>query len=80
MQTVTAANGAYEISLNGGSDPAAAIREITSTVPTARVELHRPTLEDVFVQLVLGSGAIPSDDLDRMRASLREDSRVEVEA
>ena len=80
VQNVARSNGAYEISLRDGSDPSAAIREIVTAVPTARIELHRPTLEDIFIQIVCASDAVASDDLERMRASLRVDASVEVDA
>ena len=80
VSDVVRADGAYEVRLRDGSDPTIAMREIVGAVPTARVELHRPTLEDVFVQIVLGGGPATSDDLARMRASLRADTSVGVEA
>jgi ABC-2 type transport system ATP-binding protein len=42
----------YEILLIDGSDPTAAMRRIMLAVAPARIELSRPRLEDVFVQLV----------------------------
>ena len=44
-------NGSYEIGLADGHDPATAMRDIVSALPVARVELHRPSLEDVFVTI-----------------------------
>jgi hypothetical protein len=45
----------------------------------ARVELNRPTLEDVFVQIVTGTaGAATTEDEARLRASLREEAGVEA--
>ena len=58
-----------EILLRAGTDPAAAMRRIMDTLPAARIELARPRLEDVFVDLVAGGGAA---DADRLRAALRE--------
>jgi ABC-2 type transport system ATP-binding protein len=46
-----------EIRLRGGTDPAAAIRDLVATVPPARVELARVRLEDVFIRLVSDEAA-----------------------
>jgi ABC-2 type transport system ATP-binding protein len=80
VERVIRANGAYEIGLADGSDPSGAMREIVAAIPTARVELHRPTLEDVFIQIVQGSRQVSSDDMERLRASLRADAPPEVES
>jgi hypothetical protein len=76
---VSRTNGAYEIGLTDGSDPSGAIREIVAAIPTARVELHRPTLEDVFIRIVQGSAEASSDDVERLRSSLRSEAPAEVE-
>ena len=60
-------DGRYEVALADGSDPTAAMRAIVEAVPPARVELHRPTLEDVFVGIVTGSADAATDE---MRAAL----------
>lgn len=46
----------FEVSLAPGGEPHAMIREIVARVPVIRVELRRPTLEDVFIQIVQESG------------------------
>jgi ABC-2 type transport system ATP-binding protein len=43
---------AYRIDMTDGSDPVAVMRSVAQTIPTARIELHRPSLEDIFVGLV----------------------------
>lgn len=58
-----------EILLRAGTDPAAAMLRILEAAPAARIELARPRLEDVFVELVAGSAASRADGL---RAALRE--------
>jgi ABC-2 type transport system ATP-binding protein len=52
VERVTRVDGSYEILLAESTDPAAAIRRIVSAVPPARIEISRPKLEDVFIQLV----------------------------
>jgi len=77
VNRVGRANEAYEISLAGGTDPSDVMREIVAAIPTARVELHRPTLEDVFIQLVQDSAGASADNVDRLRASLRDEADAE---
>lgn len=62
--------GAFSASLTADTAPADAIREIVGAIHTSRVELHRPTLEDIFVQIVTEGGQ-ESVDLDTLRAGLR---------
>jgi ABC-type uncharacterized transport system ATPase subunit len=44
---------------------------VASVVPS-RVEVSRPTLEDVFVSIVSGDAARATDDDARLRAAVRE--------
>jgi ABC-2 type transport system ATP-binding protein len=80
VNRVETSNGAFEIGLEDGSDPAAAMRQIVNALPTARVELHRPTLEDVFIQIVFDEDSAAADDLEQLRASLRADAAEGVDA
>ena len=57
-----------EILLAAGTDPASAMRRIMDATAAARIELARPRLEDVFVDLVAGGGAA---EADRLRVALR---------
>jgi len=70
---VTRTSAHHEISLKPGSDPGEAIREIVNAVPASRVELHRPTLEDIFVQIVT-EGGNSALSLENLRAGLRRES------
>jgi ABC-2 type transport system ATP-binding protein len=74
VQDVSRANGAYEVSLVGGVEPARVMSEMLSAVPAVRVELNRPTLEDVFIRIVTGEGEAGDEDLARIRASLRDEA------
>ena len=67
-----------EILLRGGTDPAAAMQRIMATVPAARIEIARPRLEDVFIQLV--SRGASGDSEDQLRAALRETAAEEATA
>ena len=64
-----------EILLRAGTDPAAAMRRIMDVAPAARIELSRPRLEDVFVELVAGGGVATS--ADELRAELRSTAEGE---
>ncbi len=56
IQSVERVDGRYQVMLADGTEPAAAMRGLITAVPAARIELHRPTLEDVFVDIVAESG------------------------
>ena len=57
VEHVRPADRAQEVRLRRGTDPAEAMRRILDAVPAARIEIFRPRLEDVFVDLV---GAAPT--------------------
>ena len=44
--------GSYRIDLRDGADPVGVMRAVAAAVPPARLELHRPSLEDIFIGLV----------------------------
>ncbi len=62
---------AWEISLDDGADPAAVIRGLAAAVPPARIEVRRPSLEDVFIGIVAEAGEA-GEDGERLRAGLRD--------
>jgi len=70
VQDVRRENGAFEIVLSEGSDPGAAIGRLASTVPASSVQLHRPSLEDIFVEIVTGDRR-DADAMQRLRAAVR---------
>ena len=47
-----AVHGLYEVALAEGADPRKILGSIVAAVPPARVELKRPSLEDVFIEIV----------------------------
>jgi ABC-2 type transport system ATP-binding protein len=71
VERVTQKGHDFSISLTPDTEPGGAIRDLVSAVPAAKVELRRPTLEDVFVQLVTESGEASAGDLEQLRAGLR---------
>lgn len=62
VEHVRAADGGHEIRLRRGTDPAAAMRSLLDAVPAARIELTRPRLEDIFVDIVGRGAADPTGD------------------
>ena len=70
VERVDHVDGSYDVQLVAGTDPGGAIQRITAAVVPARIEIARPRLEDVFIQIVAESGGTP--DAARLRADLRE--------
>jgi ABC-2 type transport system ATP-binding protein len=70
VERVRAADGGYDILLSEGTDPTLAMRRIMDAVPPARLELSRPRLEDIFVQIV--SDGATADSQDQLRAALQD--------
>jgi len=66
VRSVQRDNGVLEVALEDGTVPADAIARLAGAIPSRRVEVRRPTLEDIFIQIVRGQGA---DERD-LRASL----------
>ncbi len=67
IEGVRFTEGHFEARLVDGADPAAAVAAVASAAPMARVEVHRPTLEDIFIDIVKGKG----DSGEDLRAALR---------
>ena len=70
-------NGAFEIALVEGSDPGDAIARIAAKVPASRIEVHRPTLEDIFVAIVQ-SELMDAEGAEPLRASGRAGATTEA--
>jgi len=71
IERVDSNDGQLEAHLADGVEPSSAIAAMTAAAPMARVELHRPSLEDVFIDIVQGSA--DQDERERLRAQLRQD-------
>ena len=63
---VAASEPLYVLALDAadGADVREVMRQAFDALPTARVEVHRPTLEDVFVELVTGSAHPGEQELE----------------
>ena len=74
--TKVAREGAcWELSLAPGADRASTIRGVAAAVAPSRLEVRRPTLDDVFVDIV----AVDAGDADAaaLRAAVRESGHLE---
>jgi ABC-2 type transport system ATP-binding protein len=54
VESCAAVDGGYEVTLRAGVDAARAMQGVLAAVPVMRIELKRPTLEDVFVGIASG--------------------------
>ena len=52
VANITRTGRTYQIEMVHGSDPVRVMRDVAATVPPARLELHRPSLEDIFIEAV----------------------------
>lgn len=63
---------AWNLTLQERTDPAAVIRDVAARMAPARIEVRRPTLEDVFVAIVEDHAPATGAEHAPLRASLRE--------
>lgn len=52
VNNVTRDGGAFRIDLRDDADPASVLRNVAANIPAARLEMKKPSLEDVFIGLV----------------------------
>jgi ABC-type uncharacterized transport system ATPase subunit len=82
LETVAGVTGisrdgsSWNIALREGADPAAVIRDLAAALPPSRIEVRRPTLEEIFIAIVDISTPGAGDDRTRLLASLRENSHT----
>ena len=67
----------WDIALAPGASPAAVIPQVAAAIPPARVELRRPSLEDVFITIVREASAEGDDAA--LRAAVRDDGETRKE-
>jgi ABC-2 type transport system ATP-binding protein len=61
VESIAPHNGAFRASLQEGASPESVLRAIAGAVPVQRIEMVRPSLEDVFLEIVLGAAADPAE-------------------
>ena len=69
---------AYEVLVGDGVAPESLMPDLARAAPASRVELHRPSLEDVFIEIVRGAG--DATTREQLRASLRAGAAAEEDA
>ncbi|RPI55669.1 MAG: ATP-binding cassette domain-containing protein [Acidobacteria bacterium] len=52
VSKVTRDGGTYRVDMREGADPVAVMRSVAQAIPPSRLELQRPSLEDIFIGLV----------------------------
>ena len=67
--------GSWELSLSPDADRAALIRAVSSTLTPSLLELRRPTLEDVFVNIVTADAG--DSEAAALRAAVRDPATTE---
>ena len=75
VESVRQIEGVYEAGLAAGADGRQVMRSMLEAAPLARVELRRPTLEDVFIGIVKGDG----EGGEALRAELRGGAKTEAD-
>jgi ABC-2 type transport system ATP-binding protein len=80
VRDVQQVDGVVEVSLNEDIRPTDAVRDLAAATPLVRIELRRPTLEDVFVQIVQGSSLDAAALRATLRATLGDDAEIAQEA
>ena len=68
VATARADDRGFEVFPRDGVTPTDLIPRLAGAMPASRIELHRPTLEDVFIEIVKGSR---EDGEAQIRAALR---------
>ena len=67
------AGAVREISIQEGANPGEVMRALAGAIAPSRLELRRPSLEDVFIEIVSGcEEAASAEQEERLRAAVRE--------
>ena len=80
VRDVAAHNGQWRLGLIESCAPPDAVQAIAAAVAPARIELQRPTLEDIFVEMVGGSESMTGKETEALRASVRNGAAVQEAA
>ncbi len=79
VESVTPMEGAFEVALRDGVAPPEIMRQILQLTPVSKIELRRPTLEDVFIDIVTRDASQEADEAT-LRAELREEAAAGASA
>ena len=72
------ADAGYEVQLREGTDVGDAMRQLAAALRVSRIEVKRPRLEDIFIQLVTGNTA-SAETAHGLRAELRAGTKAEAQ-
>jgi ABC-2 type transport system ATP-binding protein len=76
VASVRPAGKALEVHLKDGVEATSVIPALAAAAPARRIEVVRPTLEDVFISIVEGS--LASGEREKLRASLKGNAAAEA--
>ena len=79
VESVTPSDGAFEVALRDGVAPPEIMQQILQLTPVSKIELRRPTLEDVFIEIVTRDASQEADEAS-LRAELREEAAAGASA
>jgi len=71
VANIRRSDNGWEADVEPDADPTRAIAALASTLPVSRVEVHRPTLEDIFIEIVGGGPAAEGQTEAELRAAVR---------
>jgi ABC-2 type transport system ATP-binding protein len=71
VQQISSNGMSWEITLESNALPTAVIPLLVHAVMPMQIQVRRPSLEDVFIQIVSG-GNVPKSEDEKLRAALRE--------
>ncbi len=74
---VSAVENALEVILEKGIEPQDAMKTLLAAYPMNRIEIKKPTLEDVFIEIV--TDGVRGLDAEQLRANLLAGSKLEEE-
>jgi len=77
IEHVRVSGSMWEAPLTDDAEPSDTLRAIAEAIPVRRIELMRPSLEDVFVQMAAAESEGDVDE-DTLRRSLRDDTAAPV--
>jgi ABC-2 type transport system ATP-binding protein len=68
IQSVQRDDETWDLAMAPGANPGSVMQAVAAAMPPSRLELRRPTLEDIFIDIVSGESA----DAAALRAAVRE--------
>ncbi len=80
IESVEPRDGQYEATVREDASPQDVMADLLAAVPSRSIAVRRPTLEDIFVEIVTSGGSANIADESALRAELRgEGQREEVQ-